>query len=149
MDLFASHLIPQYFSWSRDPEAEAMNAFSQQWDEIGGEANPPWQNPIPSTSSESGLSLDSTSMENAGVVPHSPGDAGGLIQPTTPLTAPEVEPQLAAWPISGNSTETSRFLTQAQNCYSRHGGQSHPNHTTPFSENGCAGVVGSHFGTYK
>ena len=47
VDLFASRLtnqLPRYFSWRPDPEAEAMNAFSQQWDKLGGKgyANPPW-----------------------------------------------------------------------------------------------------------
>ena len=43
VDLFASRLtnqLPRYFSWRPDPEAETMNAFSQQWDKIGGRAVP-------------------------------------------------------------------------------------------------------------
>ena len=47
VDLFASRLttqLPRFFSWRPDPEAEALNAFSQQWDGLGGKAyaNPPW-----------------------------------------------------------------------------------------------------------
>ncbi len=62
VDLFASrlaHQLPRYFSWRPDPEAEAMNAFSQPWDELGRGrvCQPPMesgrQNPIPSASSES------------------------------------------------------------------------------------------------
>ena len=63
-----------------------------------------------------------------------------LMQPTTPIAAPEVEPQLAVWPISGNNTKTSKFLTQAQNCYWHHGGQSPPNHDSLFGKWG-AGVI--------
>lgn len=33
----------------------------------------------------------------------------GLIQPITPTAAPEVEPQLATWPISGNTTKMKNF----------------------------------------
>ena len=47
VDLFASRLttqLPHFFSWRPDPEAEALNAFSQQWDKLGGKgyANSLW-----------------------------------------------------------------------------------------------------------
>ena len=43
--MFASHLthqLPRFFSWRPDPEAEAVDAFTQDWSEIRGYANPPW-----------------------------------------------------------------------------------------------------------
>ena len=43
VDLFASRLtnqLPRYFSWRPDPQAEAMSAFSQRWDKLGGKDMP-------------------------------------------------------------------------------------------------------------
>ena len=160
VDLFASRLtnqLPRYFSWRPDPEAEAMNAFSQQWDKLGGKgyANPPW-NLV-------GRTLSQVQAQRVTIVlvapvwkaqtwyptllgmlmdfPISLHHQARLIQPSTPIATPEVEPQLAAWPISGNSTKTSKFLVQAQNYCWRHGGQNPHNHMIPFLEGGCAGVV--------
>ena len=45
IDLYASHLtkqLPHYYSWRLDPEAEAMDAFTQNWAQARGFANPPW-----------------------------------------------------------------------------------------------------------
>ena len=45
VDLFASRLykqLPRYFSWRPDPLVEATDAFSQQWQQFRGYANPPW-----------------------------------------------------------------------------------------------------------
>ena len=55
VDLFASRLttqLPRFFSWRPDPEAEALNAFSQQWDKLGGRDTPTphgawWEKPCP------------------------------------------------------------------------------------------------------
>lgn len=74
----------------------------------------------------------------------------GLIQPTIPLAAPEVEPQLAAWPISGNNTGTNRFLAQAQSSYSIEG-EVIQDIRLPFWEMGVLVLskgCGSHFGPY-
>ncbi len=60
-----------------------------------------------------------------------------LIRPVTPVAAPEVEPQLAAWPISGNSTKMSKFLVQAQSYCWHCGGQSPQNLTTLFEKWVC------------
>ena len=40
-DLFASQL-PRFYSWCPDPEAEAIDAFTQNWALNRGYANPPW-----------------------------------------------------------------------------------------------------------
>ena len=47
VDMFASRLTTQlerFFSWRPDPEAEAQDAFSQDWTSLRGKgyANPPW-----------------------------------------------------------------------------------------------------------
>ena len=45
VDLFASRLtrqLPRYYSWRIDPEAEAVDAFTQDWSHHRGFANPPW-----------------------------------------------------------------------------------------------------------
>ena len=45
IDLFASCLTKQlsrYYSWRLDPEAEATDAFTQNWAQARGFANPPW-----------------------------------------------------------------------------------------------------------
>ena len=45
IDLFASRLtkqLPRYYSWRPDPEAEATDAFLQDWTQARGFANPPW-----------------------------------------------------------------------------------------------------------
>ena len=45
LGLFASWLttlLPRYYSWRPDPEAEAADAFTQNWAQSRGYANPPW-----------------------------------------------------------------------------------------------------------
>ena len=45
VDLFAtrfSNQLPRFFSWRPDPEAEATDAFTQDWSNILGFAHPPW-----------------------------------------------------------------------------------------------------------
>jgi len=45
VDLFASrltHQLPRFFSWRPDPQAEAVDAFQQDWGQLKGYANPPW-----------------------------------------------------------------------------------------------------------
>ena len=85
VDLFASRLtnqLPQYFSWRPDPVEEAMNAFSQQWDKWGvggggggkGYANPPWNLVGRILSQVQAQQVCSTSEEDTGMVPHSPGN---------------------------------------------------------------------------
>ena len=45
VDLFASRLssqLPRFFSWRLDPQAEATDAFFQDWRHLKAYANPPW-----------------------------------------------------------------------------------------------------------
>ena len=45
VDLFASRLtrqLPHLYSWRADPEAEATDAFMQDWFHLRGFVNPPW-----------------------------------------------------------------------------------------------------------
>ena len=159
VDLFASHLttqLPQLKARSRGRSPECVRPTVGQAREKGY-ANPPW--------SLVGKTLSHVRAQRTTIVLVAPvwkvqvwyatllemlidfpvilKHPDRLIQPTILIAAPEVEPQLAAWPtcISGNTTKMNKFLTQAQNCYWHHGGQSHPNHMTPSLENGCASVI--------
>ena len=43
--MFATRMstqLPRFYSWKPDPLAEATDAFSQQWGQLKGYANPPW-----------------------------------------------------------------------------------------------------------
>ena len=45
VDMFASRLtnqLPRFFSWKPDPSSEATDAFTQDWSQFRGYANPPW-----------------------------------------------------------------------------------------------------------
>ena len=45
VDMFAtrlSTLLPRFFSWKPEPQAEATDAFLQDWSAIQGYAHPPW-----------------------------------------------------------------------------------------------------------
>ena len=70
------------------------------------------QNPIPSTSSESGPSLDSASMEDIGMVPHSPGDAGGLSHHATSSGRSDITNYTTNGTRGGTSTSHQAYLKQ-------------------------------------
>ena len=65
----------------------------------------------------------------------------GLMLETREGCLPEVRPQLAVWPISGNATQARAFLKGLQTSSCLHGDGSHPNHMTHFVESGSAGVL--------
>ena len=86
VDLFTSRFttqLPQFFTWRLDPEAEALNAFSQQWDKPGGEGI------CQSPTEPGGKTLSQVRAQRAtivlvapvwktGMVPHSPGNVDRL-----------------------------------------------------------------------
>ena len=94
------------------------------------------------------LGANSTSLEDTGWYPTLLGTfpvrlphSSDLMLSVTATSTPEVEPQLAAWPISGDSMKTNKFLTKAQSCYWHHGEQSPQSHMTHSSGNGYAGIT--------
>ena len=141
VDLFASRLTYQlqhYVSWRPDPMAVATDAFTLDWAELRGYANPPW-NLI-------GRVLAQTRLQRAELVLVAPvWKAQGwypvllemlvdfpllipqkedLITATHQDSLPEVVPQLAMWAISGSATRTAKFQRELRNCSWHHGDRS-------------------------
>ena len=128
VDMFASHLthqLPRYFIWRPDPAAEATDAFSQDWSQFQGYANPPWCLLLPT--------LAKIQREKARVALVAPMWKTQLWDPLllqllkgTPLLIPIQEnvvisptqegfimpsgvPQLAVWPLSGIKVDQEGF----------------------------------------
>ena len=126
VDLFVSRLtaqLPRFFSWRLVPQAEATDAFLQDWAGLFGYANPPW-NLV-------GRVLTKVEEQGAKVIliapiwPSQPWYPKllkllfsvplrirlqeGLMWEVREGCLPELCPQLAVWPISGNTTMTSSF----------------------------------------
>ena len=121
IDLFASRLtkqLPTYVSWRPDPEALETDAFSMNWNGLKAYANPPWNMisrvlgqvrqqeativlvaPVWKTQAWYSLLLTLLIQEPL-LIPQTEG----LIQPTHPINCPSIQPQLAAWRISGQSS---------------------------------------------
>lgn len=92
VDLFASRLsnqLPQYVSWRPDPGAMACDAFSLDWSQVKGYANPPWNQQSPSPESSTNTSYPP--VESATVVPSTPAHVDKDSNPPTrqerPLSA--------------------------------------------------------------
>ena len=158
VDLFASRLsnqLPRYFSWRPDPLAEATDAFSQQWQQFRGYANPPW--------CLIGRVLSQVKDQQAQVILVAPVWKGqpwypvllgmlysyprqlprlpSLFQPTSSAGRMDLLPQLAVWPVSGRSLEVETFQRLLRSSSSSLGGQKHPEPMTPTSGSGWAGVL--------
>ena len=158
VDLFASWLtnqLPRFFSWRPDPLAEATDAFLQDWRNLRGFANPPW-NLV-------GRVLAKVKQQEANLILVAPiwtsqpwyplllsllQDLPRKIQPqedllweVQPGSFPEILPQLAVWPISGNTTATKEFLRKLQHSFSTHGESSQLNPMTRYANGGSAGVM--------
>ena len=141
IDLFASRLtkqLPRYYSWRPDPEAEATDAFLQNWTPTRGFANPPWCL-IPRC-------LSQIKQQQARVLLITPlwpcqpwfPVVLGMLQDYPCQLPPQQDlilspsnqefimqqgtPTLVAWPISGNPSLHEEFLHRLQNCSSLHGG---------------------------
>ncbi len=151
VDLFASRLTtqcPVYFSWQPDPYAAATDAFLQDWSGRRGYANPPW--------CLMGKVLSLVQTQGAQVILIAPV---WKPQPWYPLLlsmlighpylidnpvvnqGPSLNPQLAAWSISGRDTETRSFRRKLPLSCSNRGERRKINVTTHFLGDGIAGVV--------
>ena len=155
VDLFASRLSTQcqrYFSWRRDPSAEATDAFLQTWTHIRGYANPPW-NLV-------GRTLSQIQSQQANVVLIAPVWKSQPWYPTLLLMLinyprlitsdhqvmlnqdPSMMfPQLATWHISGRDTEVNIFRRKLQTSCSNCGEPKPTHHMTHCSPSGNAGVL--------
>ena len=78
----------EVFSWKPGPEAEAMDAFNQDWTELQGKgyASPPWNlvgrvATEKSATTEGHTSTGCPSVEEPALVPSPDGDASGLSNP--------------------------------------------------------------------
>jgi len=159
VDLFASRLtkqLPRFYSWRPDPEAEATDAFMQNWAASRGFANPPWclihrclakvrkegarivlLTPLWKTQSWFPLVLEL--LED---YPRRIPQQSDLI--SMPLgqdfLMQQGVPQLIAWPISGNPMHHEEFLHRVQTSCSHHGETKPIPTMVPHSLNGLAGV---------
>ena len=140
IDLFASRLtkqLPRYYSWRPDSEAEAVDAFLQNWAQVRGFADPPWCL-IPRC-------LSQIKQQEAVVVlitplwpcqswfpvllgmlqdypRRLPSHHDLILNPSSQFIMQQGTPTLVAWPISGNPSFHVEFLHRLQTCSSHHGG---------------------------
>ena len=83
VDLFATRLIyqlPQFYSWRPDPLVEATDTFLQDWRQVKGYANPPWnlvESVIEGGSSGGRTNTNSPSLALTTMVSHVTELAGG------------------------------------------------------------------------
>ena len=158
IDLFASrltHQLPRFFSWRPDPQAEAVDAFQQDWSQLRGYANPPW--------CLVGRVLNKVRTQQAQLVLVAPVWRGqswypvllGMLREFPRLLSPqqaqmqrggqqraeEFTPQLAVWPVSGKNSETVAFQQRLLTSCWHPGGRSPHKPTTPCSTSGLAGVL--------
>ena len=159
VDLFATRLstqLPRFFSWRPDPLAEATDAFSQQWGQVKGYANPPW--------CLIAKVLSQVRNQQAQLILVAPVWRGQPWYPVLlgilydyPRQLPrspslfqwlpsdkgqmDLLSQLAVWPISGRSSDVATFQSQLKSSSSHPGGAKHPKPTTPTSGSGWVGVL--------
>jgi len=153
--LAKTHQLPSYASWRPDPMAMTTDAFTMDWAHVRGYANPPWsliRRVLTQTQQKQAELVLVAPVWKAQVwypvlldmlveIPLLIPQREDLIQPTHPVTLPEVMPQLAMWVISGKYTKTARFQKRLQSFSWHHGGRSPPRHMTHSSGSGLAGVV--------
>jgi hypothetical protein len=160
VDLFADRTNAQltnYMSWFPDPEAIAVNALIQPWDQIKGYAFPPF--------SLIGRCLQKIRTERATVVLVTPAWSAQpwyatllemsiqdpILLPIAPQTLQcptgEIHPllinkslQLVGWVISGNPSAQWNYQSKLKNCYSNHGAREQTLLTTQPGISGLAGV---------
>ena len=158
VDLFASrltHQLQQYASWRPDPEAMAVDAFTLDWTQFKGYANPPWNlvgrvlAQVRNQKAELVLvapvwksqvwypTLLEMLIREPLLLPNIPD----LIQPTHRVNNPVITPRLAAWVISGVDSRARSFRMRLQHYSSLHGEKKQQNPMIPCSENGLAGVA--------
>ncbi|XP_070541334.1 uncharacterized protein [Ptychodera flava] len=159
IDLFASRItkqLPQFVSWKRSPQAFAVNAFTLRWTGKSIYMFPP--PPLISRCLQK-LRIDQArAIVITPVWPQSPWYPL-LLQMSCqkPLLLPRhknllIEPHtgkpprinlmpLAAWLLSGNTTETWEFQKQQQKYYSKLSAEGHLSNMTSSGENMLAGVI--------
>jgi hypothetical protein len=156
VELFATRLtnqLPKFVSWRPDPEAEATDAFTQDWSQVRGYAFPPFnlvgrclaqvreQNvqclclvaPVWETQPWYPLLLE-LSVDYPHLFPTNQEllSKGGLLHPLSHL-------QLAGWIVSANATRRLEFQAQLSNSWCQPG-VIKP--LTPMTQPGAYGVAG-------
>ena len=158
VDMFASRLttkLDRFFSWRPDPEAEALDAFSQDWTNLQGRgyANPPRNLVGRAEFSNKKITLvliapvwksqpwyptlQGLLMDFSRLLPL----RRDLIILTHAEYMPGMAPQLAAWLISGDATRTRKFQRRAQSCSWLPEGKNHHVHMTHSLGSGWTGVM--------
>jgi len=152
VDLFASrltHQLPRFFSWRPDPQAEAIDAFQQDWSQLKGYANPPW--------CLVGRVLNNVRSQDAQLVLVAPVWRGkswypvllGMLKDFPRLQmqrggqqrTEEFTPQLAIWPVSGKNSDIAAYQQRLLTSCWHPGGQSAHKPMIPYSTSGLAGVL--------
>ena len=158
VDLFASRLSSQldrFFSWRPDPLAEATDAFLQDWGPLKAYANPPW--------CLVGRVLRQVKAQQARVILVAPVWRGqpwypvllemlwdfprwillshDLFLMTSESAVMSFQPQLAVWPISGESLLVKTFQAKLGISSWPPGERSPTRLTIPISKNGYAGAL--------
>ena len=127
-----STLLPRFFSWKPEPQAEATDAFLQDWSAIQGYAHPPWClkkvvlqkatlvmiTPLWSTKSWFPTIL-SLCIDCPRLIPQSPDQL--LPTANAGVPSPKAPIQLVAWHISGNPSETEEFRQRLKNSFFQRG----------------------------
>ena len=160
VDLFASRLtrqLPRYFSWRIDPQAEAVDAFKQDWSQYRGFANPPWCL-IPRCLSQARAQKSRlilltplwpsqawypVVLEMLEDIPRQLPNQEDLIflHPGQEFQMPQGCPNLVAWPISGNPSHHEEFLRKLQHSSYTPGDLRPSPATTQHLLNGLVGVT--------
>jgi hypothetical protein len=134
VDLFATRLtrkLRRLFSWIPDPEAEAVDAFSLDWNHLSPSYAHPRSLALPESrstlSSNSGSGLSNTghsnmvpdSVANADRLPNSAPNLQEMPTPTTPeivQSDPHINPSITSWLVSEQSFRTQAFRAQLLDC---------------------------------
>jgi len=159
LDLFASRLtahLPRYYSWRPDPEAEATDAFTQNWAHSRGFANPPWcliSRCLTQVAQQEARIVMLTPWWNTqpwfpvilGMVEDYPRLLPNRLDLVTlpagqEFIMPQGVPPLIAWPISGIPSHHRAFLDKLRSCSSHPGEQKQTKTTIPYATSGFLGV---------
>jgi len=159
VDMFAyrlTHQLPHFFNWKPYPAAGATDAFTQDWSQFQGYANPPWCLLLPM--------LAKIQQEKAKVVLVVPMWKTQPWHPLLlqllsgfPLLIPVQEdvvvsstreefimlagaPELVIWPLSGIKANQEGFQKELHDYWNPHGEIRPSQHMSPSSNIGIAGV---------
>ena len=159
IDLFASYLtkqLPRFYSWRLNPEAEATDAFMQNWVAVRGFANPLWcliHRCLTKLKKQTARMVLITPLwkiqpwyplllelleDVPQRIPHQPDLV--VMPQRQEFSMQQGVPQLVAWPISGNPTDHEAFLRRLQTSCLHHGETKLTPIMGPHSLSGLAGV---------